>query len=363
MSNTQNPFHLHVTDDPGATTRKTHHLLMAEKSQTSLGFDPNSLREYFHYEPMTQGFPDLENLKLGEYSVAGKTLDAPLWISSMTGGTGEARHINQVLARVAAQYGLGIGLGSCRQLLHSDEYFEDFNLRPVLGDKGCLMANFGMAQMNQWIENKEQSKIIEICKRLEVDGLFLHVNPLQEFFQREGDRWMRSPLDLLDEIIEIFAQTGLSIGVKEVGQGMGPASVAAILERPIDVFEFGAFGGTNFSYLEKMRDSSRTETSDAVDLRYVGHSATEMVSFVNQWLATHTSESLPNFIISGGVRSYLQGYHLMESLNAPAIYGMAMPFLAHAAKGYESLQSFVEAELRGLKMAQTFLKIKKTNKV
>lgn len=367
MSNTQNPFHLHVSnDDPQAPTRKTHHLLMAQKSQTSLGSDLNHLREQFNYEPMTQGLPDLENLHLGDYSMAGKTLKAPLWISSMTGGTGEARHINQNLARVAAEHGLGIGLGSCRQLFNSDEYFEDFNLRPILGDQACLMANFGIAQIDQWVENNKHEKMIEICKRLQVDGFFLHINPLQEFFQSEGDRWGRSPLEVVDKVIDLFAHTGLAIGVKEVGQGMGPASIAALLERPIDIFEFGAFGGTNFSYLEKMRDSSSDSslqsTQETMDLRFVGHNAQEMVTFVNEWIAQHKDQSLPRFIISGGVRSYLQGYYLLEKMKAPAVYGMAMPFLAHAAQGYEALANFVESELKGLKMAQTFLKIKEYTK-
>lgn len=362
MSNTQNPFHLHVSDDPGAAMRKTHHLLMAEKAQTLLGnqsYNQKSLRELFDYEPMTQGFPDLNNLEVGEYNLAGKTLKAPLWISSMTGGTGEARHINQSLARVAREFGLGIGLGSCRQLLHSDEYFEDFNLRPIVGNDICLMANFGMAQMDQWIQNKEHNKIVEICKRLQVDGLFLHINPLQEFFQEEGDRWTRSPLELLDEVLELFEATGLVIGVKEVGQGMGPESIKTIMERPISIFEFGAFGGTNFSKLEKMRGPSSEEFREEIDLRYVGHSAFEMIEFINEWIGHNDQSDLPGIIISGGVRSYLQGHYLLESLKAPAVYGMAMPFLAHAAKGYEELERFVSSELKGLKMAQQFLKVKK----
>ncbi len=362
MSNTQNPFHLHVTDDPGAAMRKTHHLVMAEKAQTLLSGDINSMRELFNYEPMTTGFPDLENLEVGKYSIAGKTLKAPLWISSMTGGTGEARHINQNLARVAREFGLGIGLGSCRQLLHSDEYFEDFNLRPIIGDDICLMANFGMAQMDQWIQNKEHKRIVEICKRLQVDGLFLHINPLQEFFQEEGDSWSRSPIELLDEVLELFDSTGLSIGVKEVGQGMGPESIKAIMERPISVFEFGAFGGTNFSKLEKMRGHDSSGSQNAMDLSFVGHSAFEMVTLINEWLSDNRENNnieLPGIIISGGVRSYLQGHYLMESLKAPAVYGMAMPFLAHAAIGYEELENFVRSELKGLKMAQQFLKIRK----
>jgi len=360
VSKTQNSEHSsvhHPSDDPGAAARKTHHLELAQKSQTLLSSNWSEVRKLFDYEPMSTGFPDLINLNTDRYEIAGKSLMAPLWISSMTGGTGEARHINQCLAKAAKKYGLGLGLGSCRQLLHSDEYFEDFNLRPLIGEEGCLMANFGMAQMDQIIESNQQDQILEICKKLQVDGLFIHINPLQEYFQSEGDRWSRSPIELIDDCLELFEGTDISIGVKEVGQGMGPESIKAILERPIDVFEFGAFGGTNFSFLEKMRDDSNADF-DSVDLRFVGHTALEMINSINAILNQEKISSLPGIIISGGIRSYLQGHYLREVLNAPSIYGMAMPFLAHASKGQEALESFIESELKGLKMAQQFLKVR-----
>ncbi len=357
MSNTQNTNHstkLNLSDDPSASARKTHHLIMAEKAQTAISDQWEMMRDFFDYEPMLNGFPDLSHCEIGQYKIAGKTLKAPLWISSMTGGTGEARHINQNLARAAAQFGLGIGLGSCRQLLQSDEYFEDFNLRPIVGDDVCLMANFGIAQVEQLIQSRNLTKMIEVIKRLEVDGFFIHINPLQEFFQAEGDQWHRSPLAIIDDVLEEIKGSGIHLGVKEVGQGMGPASIKSLFERPISVFEFGAFGGTNFSYLEQMRSGG--ESSAKFDLSLVGHSALEMVELLNKM--NHEGSHAPSIIISGGVRSYLQGYFLMEKLQRESVYGMALPFLTHAAKGYDSLENYITQELKGLKMAQQFLKIK-----
>ena len=45
------------------------------------------------------------------------------------GGTEKAGVINRNLARLANEFGLGMGLGSCRNLLYSDEYLADFALR------------------------------------------------------------------------------------------------------------------------------------------------------------------------------------------------------------------------------------------
>jgi isopentenyl-diphosphate Delta-isomerase len=346
---------LNITDDPSASVRKTHHLEMAEKAQALLTSSIEKGRNEFFYEPLLHGFPDLENLEFSPFSIGQKKLKAPLWISSMTGGTGEARHINQRLAHAAKEFGLGMGLGSCRQLLHSDEFFEDFNLRPIVGEDICLMANFGMAQIDQYLSRGEINKVVEVCKRLQVDGLFIHINPMQEFYQPEGDRWSRAPIEVIDEVLGIFTSNGFAVGIKEVGQGMGPRSLAALMERPIAAIEFGSFGGTNFSTLEKMRSGKNLSS---FDMQHIGHNAQEMVDFINDYLKNHPTQSnstAPAIIISGGIRSYLQGYALMERLNTSSIYAMGLPFLTHAALGQEELNQFITSELQGLKMAQQFL--------
>lgn len=368
MSKTQNHDHSQKSvlrdEDPSASARKTHHLELAQRAQTPLqdSYSQMDILKFFNYEPLLNGFPDFNDSHLLEAPFAGKTLGAPLWISSMTGGTGEARHINQNLAHAAKEFGLGIGLGSCRQLLTSDEFFEDFNLRPIVGHDICLMANFGLAQVDQLLLQGHWDKLEEVCKRLEVDGLFIHINPLQEFFQAEGDQWKRSPLEIIDEVLERLEKSDLKLGIKEVGQGMGPESLAEVLKRPIDIFEFGALGGTNFSFLEKMRSVglSKNEDSSSVDLRFVGHDAQEMVRLINQILEKKQDKqsSCPDFIISGGIRSYLQGHYLMEALQAPCVYGMALPFLTHAAKGRDALCEYISSELNGLKTAKQFLRPK-----
>jgi len=337
--------------------RKSHHLLLAEKAQVK----DSELCRLFDYEPLLSGFPSEGQPLFPSFNVGTSSCSNPLWISSMTGGTGEAGHINRNLAKVAGEFGLGLGLGSCRPLLEDDRYFDDFNLRPLMGDRGVLFANFGLAQVDQELKQNRVERIFKICERLKVDGLFIHINPLQEYYQAEGDRWERSPLEIIDELIEVLPQ-GLELGVKEVGQGMGPASLRELLKREIGLLEFGAFGGTNFSYIESLREeNSNKNKALGVDreLSFVGHSAGEMVYHVNRIKEELGAEcKCHQFVISGGIRSYLQGLYLLENLAAEGVYGMAKPFLEAAQGDYQDLREFVQSHISGLNMAKQFLRAK-----
>lgn len=364
-SNSADQTHTYgVTNEQGLAQRKTHHLEYAESSQISSSL----INEFFDYEPLLNGFP--KNNELTQFSkvkVAGKELKAPLWISSMTGGASAAGPINKKLAKVAGEFGLGFGLGSCRPILESEKYFSDFDLRQYIGPEGVFFANFGLAQVASELQKDRAERLVEILKRLEVDGVFIHINPLQEWFQPEGDRWHESPLEIIYDFTTLVKKQGLAVGVKEVGQGMGPRSLAALIETPVDIIEFGAFGGTNFSYLEGLREGQKSSVSpkkaneinnlnSRKDMCYVGHTALEMVRLVNQILRDKSANAEDKlFVVSGGIRSCLQGLYLIENLNAPACYGMAKPFLQASQGSYEQLVEFVKGELETLKMAQTFL--------
>lgn len=340
----------------GLSDRKEDHLNLTDRSQLSAKL----INQYFDYEPLLTGFPE-EDRELSSVTIAGKKMKAPIWISSMTGGTGKARHVNQNLAKVCREFGLGMGLGSCRPLLDSDEYFNDFALRSVLGDDCPFFANIGIAQVDQLLSSNKFSKFINCCQRLEVDGFFIHLNPLQEWHQAEGDRWYRSPIEMINEVMEQISSTGLKLGVKEVGQGMGPRSLEVLLKLPLACLEFAAFGGTNFSYLEQLRgDSERCENDD--QLCFVGHNIHEMLACTNRLMSSKPSEvRLETLIISGGVRSYLEGHYFTELSNIPAVYGMASPFLTMARLGEEQTRNFVREQIEGLKMAKQFLHIKSGN--
>jgi isopentenyl-diphosphate delta-isomerase len=224
--------------------RKVDHINMALRSQ----MNPEELDGRFHYEPLLKAHPlhDMQPVKF-----LGKQLRVPLWVSSMTGGAEGVRKINTNLARVCREFGMGMGLGSCRSLLHGDEHLKDFTMRGILGDNLPLYANLGISQVEQLVHNNRVELIHNLVSMTEADGLIIHINPLQEWFQPEGDRLHFPPIDTVKRFLYLAKYPVI---VKEVGQGMGPESLRELFRLPLAAIEFAAFGGTNFSKAELLRN-------------------------------------------------------------------------------------------------------------
>jgi isopentenyl-diphosphate delta-isomerase len=279
----------------------------------------------------------------------------PLWVSSMTGGTEKAATINRNLALACAEFGMGMGLGSCRIILNDTTYFNDFNVRQYLGNNLPLFANLGIAQIEELIDTNRIDLINDMISRLEADGLIVHINPLQEWLQPEGDIIKHSPLVTLKRLID---RVNFKIIVKEVGQGFGPQSLIELLQLPIEAIEFGAHGGTNFATLELLRQDDATR-EQLIPLTNIGHTALDMVNFTNNAIEELGNKMLcKQIIISGGIKNYLDGYYLMNKTKAHAIYAQASAFLKYATGSYEALQNYCELQKKGLQTCYSYLKIR-----
>lgn len=320
--------------------RKGDHIELASKAQTSV----SEVDTRFYYEPLFFKHPDAA--EKWAISFLGKELFYPVWISSMTGGAVHAQTINQNLAKLAGKYHLGMGLGSCRALLDSDEHFSDFNVRKELGD-GPLLTNLGVAQVEELVLKKQTHKIHDVVKKLSATGLLIHINPLQEWFQPEGDRYTRSPLETISRFLETASYP---VMVKEVGQGFGPRSLEVLLKLPIAGIEFGAFGGTNFSLLESLRQEGHDHKRPFTQ---VGHTAREMVSFLNKMEVGNKE-----FIISGGQKNILDAFELQQTLMAPSVLGFAQAFLKPAMESFESLEKTFLDMRESLLTAKKILELK-----
>ena len=328
------------------SSRKLDHIQLAFESQLS------DADHRFYYEPMLSAHPEFSAIP--KVDIAGTTMQVPLWISSMTGGAEKAGKINLLLAEVCKAYGLGMGLGSCRPVLENSEYSKDFEIRKFIGDQP-LFANLGIAQIEELIANNQLQALVDMVHRLEANGLIIHVNPLQEWMQPEGDRFALSPIDTVKRVLDFV---DFPIIVKEVGQGFGPKSLSALLQLPLAALDYGAFGGTNFSKLENLRRES-VERTLLEPVQHVGHSAHEMTGWVNQLHASLGDKVLcDKIIVSGGVGSFLDGYYHLQKLSMPALYAQASPFLKYALEGEAALHQFVEAQIKGLALSYTYLTLK-----
>jgi isopentenyl-diphosphate delta-isomerase len=289
---------------------------------------------------------------LGRFPFGNQEMKAPVWVSSMTGGTKLAGKINSNLAKVCKDYGMGMGLGSCRIILDDNTHFEDFNVRDTIGEEQPLYANLGIAQVEELLDNNQEKKITDLIDRLRADGLIIHVNPLQEWFQPEGDRLKRSPLDTIKSLLDI---ANYPLIVKEVGQGIGYNSLKELLKLPLLAIEFAAFGGTNFAKLELMR-SEPVKHELFEPLSKVGHDAFQMLAMVNH-IYEEEKVNTESLIVSGGIKTFLDGYYLIQKSKLPAIYGMASGFLKYAKESYEEVHAFAGYQVKGLQLAYNYLTI------
>jgi len=333
--------------DLGKTSdRKKDHIDLAFASRVA----GQELDTRFYYEPLMSAHPKQGSIIPRVF--AGKTFRFPLWVSSMTGGTKEAGTINRNLAKAANEFGFGMGLGSCRIILEDTTHLKDFQLRSIIGDEQALYANLGIAQVENLLSSGKAHLMKELVDKVEADGLIIHINPLQEWMQPEGDIIHEMPLLTIKKAMDIFQG---KVIVKEVGQGMGPASLKALMDLPLTAIELAANGGTNFALLELLRaDKNQQELHQGIP--HLGHTASEMLNWTNR-----LAESKPlckDLIVSGGIKDYLDGYYHLEKSTMNAVYGQASSLLKKAREDYETLQAYIKEQIRGYELAQAYLTLR-----
>jgi len=327
--------------------RKKAHIDLAFQSQTIT----DMMDRRFFYEPLHSKHP--EHLK--PFQFLGKQWKAPLWVSSMTGGTELAGKINRNLAIACKQYGMGMGLGSCRVLLDSNEHLDDFNVRKYIGYELPLYANLGIAQIEKIVLQDKFSKVYQLIDKLQADGLVIHINPMQEWFQPEGDKLAQPPIDTIRSFVSHFHG---KIIVKEVGQGIGPDGLTDLLKLPLEAIEFGAFGGTNFAKVELNRNPNHMNQL-LEPLTRIGNDALSMLEAVNKVAGKNMKGiKCKQLIISGGIKTFLDGYYLIKKSKLPAVFGMASTFLKYAMEDYDQLSGFIDYQVKGLELANAYLTLR-----
>ena len=300
-----------------------------------------------YYEPILSGHPKHRS----RFSFLGHDFAIPLWVSSMTGGAKRAANINKNLAKACEEFKLGMGLGSCRSLLESDQRWEDFDVRKFMPTRP-LYTNFGIAQIEQLVQENKLAKIKEITERLNADGLIIHINPLQEWAQAEGDRYYEAPLVTIKKVLD---RVSLPVIIKEVGQGFGPQSLAQLSYLPLAAIELAGYGGTNFTLLEQARLSGANsgKYSPKQSFGHIGHRVEEMINWLNQ--LDSSKMQCQNFIISGGIVDPLKGMFYKKQLKHNCVFGMASELLKYAMDDYEKLSAYLKEVDDCVQMAEVFL--------
>ncbi len=175
------------------------------------------------------------------------TVRFPFLISSMTGGADERlRRVNRHLAEAAEAMQVPLAVGSQRIMLENPAAADSFRLRAI-APSIPLIANLGAVQLNEGVTLTQIEDIIDV---LDADALYLHLNPLQEVIQPEGDR---NFAELTERIAEVVASIDIPVILKEVGCGLSPADIELGLRAGVRHFDLAGRGGTSWSRIEAHR--------------------------------------------------------------------------------------------------------------
>lgn len=182
-----------------------------------------------------------------------KKINYPFLISCMTGGTSEAEKINEHLAIAAKELNIPIGVGSQRQALENDKYISSYKvIRKNAGDVPVL-SNIGAAQVSQIRNINQYRRIIELVN---ASALVIHVNPLQELIQKNGEP---NFYGLMKNIERLVNKLEVPIVIKEVGSGISYKVASKLLQIGVKGIDVAGAGGTSWAQVELKRNKEENE--------------------------------------------------------------------------------------------------------
>ena len=225
-------------------TRKSDHIKINLEQDVRSGLTNGLERYHFIHEAL----PELD---LGRVDTAltlfGKKLVAPILISSMTGGTEQARLINQHLAEAAQEFHVAMGVGSQRAALEDPQQIPTYSITREAAPDILLFANLGAIQLNYGYGIDECRRAVDM---LQANALFLHLNPLQEAVQAGGDTNFAG---LAKKIAGICKNLEVPVIVKEVGWGISERTAKILSECGVAAIDVAGAGGTSWSQVEMHR--------------------------------------------------------------------------------------------------------------
>lgn len=215
--------------------------------EVSTGFD----RFYFRHNALPE--VNLDDVSV-EGNLLGRKFSFPLMVSSMTGGYSGAGRINAQIARFCESENLPFGVGSQRALLDHPEEIESFSIVRKEAPGAFIAANIGGAQLAGGLQKESMSLLIESIK---ADAIIVHLNPLQELVQPEGDRNFAG---IEDGIAKLVVNSPIPVIVKETGAGISRDVARRLLAIGVSVIDVAGAGGTSWSKVENKRKEDSTDT-------------------------------------------------------------------------------------------------------
>jgi isopentenyl-diphosphate Delta-isomerase len=305
--------------------RKTDHIDIvlsgAARHSGSAGFDA------FHFAHNALPEIDIDAIDLST-EFLGHRLKLPYLASSMTGGPERAAAINLAIAEAAQHLGFAMAVGSQRIALTTGARH---GLGHELRRKAPsipIFANFGAVQLVHGMGADEARRAVE---DIEANALILHLNPLQEALQPEGDRDWRGVEKAISALVRAVT---FPVIIKEVGFGISASVARRLVDCGVSAIDVAGAGGTSWAAVEGKRAAKSDGETLGEVFRDWGLPTTQCL--------TEIRAALPRIplIASGGIRNGLDGAKAIR-LGA-GIVGQAGPLLAAAVQGSDAVVRHVE---------------------
>lgn len=267
----------------------------------------------------------------------GRVLSAPFLVSSMTGGAEQAREINHNIAIACEAIGIAFAVGSQRVALETNSDWGMNSELRRLAPSVPILANIGAAQLNTGYGVDQARRAVEM---IEADALIVHLNPLQEAVQPEGDRnWcgLTEKIGLLNKTLHV------PLIVKEVGSSVSPTIARKLASLGINIVDVAGAGGTSWAAVEAQRATNASEAAIASAFVDWGQPTAFAIAAIR--------EALPDLFIigSGGVRD---GVDAAKAIRMGAdLVGQAASVLHSATSSPEAVADHFEVMSAQLRIA------------
>ncbi len=323
-----------VTASPSIADRKIDHIRINLEQNVQF---PRLTTGLEKYRFLHQALPELDlNAIDTRIPLFGKTLSAPILISSMTGGAELALHINRALAEAAQANQVALGVGSQRAALKNPELAYTFRVRDIAPDI-LLFGNLGVVQFNYGYGVDECRRAVDM---IEADALILHFNVLQEAVQPEGDTNFAGLLNKIEAVCKSF---DVPVIAKEVGWGFSEQNCRDLANAGVAAIDVAGSGGTSWSEVEFHRAPTAYHAQIAAAFADWGIPTADAVQY-----AVKGAPALP-IIASGGIRD---GIDIAKCIALGAsIGGMAGAFLKAADQSTEAVDQLIRVTAAQLRVA------------
>jgi isopentenyl-diphosphate delta-isomerase len=228
-----------------------------------------------------------------------------------------------------------MGVGSQRCAIEDPRCERYYQLRTIAPDI-LLFANLGAVQLNYGYGIEQCRRAVEMAG---ADALVLHLNPLQEALQPEGNSNFRG---LLAKIASICRQLDVPVVAREVGWGISQEAARQLAEAGVSGIDVAGAGGTSWSRIEGLRGQSRSARNIAAAFAEWGIPTSEAIG-----LARAGAPALP-LIASGGIRT---GVDIAKAIALGAnAAGIGLPLLKAARLSAKHARAALEELIAQLRL-------------